>query len=83
MRVVLKIGKKGVLVLPKRLREVIGLVEGGEVLVEVEGDRLVLKALKPKVVDIDPVLVEELLREEYGLENSRYRRMVSSGETGS
>lgn len=83
MRVVLKIGKKGVLVLPKRLREVIGLVEGGEVLVEVKGDRLVLKALKPKVVDIDPVLVEELLREEYGLENSRYRRMVSSGETGS
>jgi len=42
-----------------------------------------MKPLKPKAVDVDPKLVEELLREEYILEESRYREMMSSGEAGS
>lgn len=60
-----------------------GVDEGDEVVAEVVGDRLVLRALKPRVVDVDPKLVEELLREEYSLERSRYGRIVSGGETGS
>ena len=39
-----------------------------EVIVEVVGDKLVLRALKPRIVDTDPGIVEGILREEYGLE---------------
>ncbi len=79
MKAVLKLRRKGVLIIPKKLREAVGLVEGGEVVVEVVGDALVLRALKPRVVDVDPGLVEELLREEYRLEAERYKRMIGSG----
>jgi AbrB family looped-hinge helix DNA binding protein len=80
MRVALKIRKKGVLILPKRLREAVGLEEGDDVVVEVVGDGLVLRALKPKVVDVDPKFVEELLREEDRFEEQRLRRMLQSEE---
>jgi antitoxin MazE len=80
MRVVLKVHRKGIIVLPKRLREALGINEGDEVIAEVVGDKLVLRALKPKVVDIDPRIVEEILQEEYSLERNRYARMISSGE---
>ena len=83
MRIVLKVRKKGVIILPKRLREAVGIDEGGEVVVDVVGDRLVLRALKPKVVDVDPGVVEECLREEHILERKRYARMGSDGAAGS
>lgn len=82
MRVVLRVGRKGVLILPKRVREALGVGEGDEVLVEVVGDRLVLRALRPRVVDVDPGVVEELLREEGGFEEARYEGMVSGGKVG-
>lgn len=81
MRVILKIRRKGIIILPKKLREALGVGEGGEIIAEVVGDRLILRALKPRVVDVDPKLVEELLREEYGLEKSRFEKMISNGET--
>ncbi len=83
MRVVLRVRRKGVIILPKRLREAVGIDEGGEVVAEVVGDKLVLRALKPRVVDVDPELIEGLLREEYNLEKRRYWRMVSGEEAGS
>lgn len=83
MRVVLKVHRKGIIVLPKGLREAVGIDEGDEVVVDVVGDRLVLRALKPRIVDVDPKVVEELLREEYRLEGERYRRMLSNEETSS
>jgi len=36
--------------------------------------------LKPKVVDVDPNLVEELLRGEDRLEEQRYRKIFQSEE---
>jgi AbrB family looped-hinge helix DNA binding protein len=83
VRVVLKVRKKGVMILPKRLREVLGVDEGGEVIAEVVGDKLVLRALKPRVVDIDPEFVEELLREEYKLEKNRYTETAADEKTSS
>ena len=77
MRMVLKIHKKGILIIPKRIRGVVGFEEDSEVIAEVIGNSLVLRPLKPRVVDVDPRLVEKLLREEYELEKQRYRRMVS------
>ena len=76
----MKIRRKGVLILPKKLREAVGLEEGDDVVAEVVGDSLVLRALKPKVVDIDPNLVEELLKEETRVEEHRYRRILQSEE---
>ncbi len=67
VRMVLKIHKKGILVLPKKLREILGVNEGDEVVAEVVGDSIVLRALKPKVVDVDPKIIDEILREERGL----------------
>ncbi len=42
--------------------------------------KVVLRPLEPRVVNVDPKLVEEILSEEYRLEVSRYKRMISSGE---
>lgn len=83
MSVVLKVRRKGVIVLPKRLREALGVNEGDNVIVEVVGEKLIMRALKPRVVDVDQEVLEKLLREEYDMERSRYTRMVLGGETGS
>ena len=83
MRVVLKVRRKGVIILPKKLREALGIGEGDEVIVEVIGGKLVMRALKPRVVDVDPRVVEEILREERYSEEGRYRRMLPHGEAGS
>ena len=70
----MRIRKKDILILSKKLREEAGLREGDEVIVEVEESKLVMKVLKPKVVDMDLSVVGELLREEYEIEKSRYGR---------
>ena len=80
MRVVLRVGRRGVVVLPRELREVLDVVEGGEVVAEVSGDRVVLRALKPKVVDVNPKIVEKLLHEESRREKGKYMRVLFSKE---
>jgi len=63
VRAILKIGKKGVVILPKKLREGLNVGEGDELLAEVSGGVLILKPFKPKIVDVDPSLVEKILSE--------------------
>jgi len=72
MRVVLRVRKKGIVILTKDIRRKAGIDEGDELIVEVEEGKLTMKVLRPKVVDVDPNLVEELLREEYRLERRKY-----------
>lgn len=81
MRVILKVHKKGIVVLPKRLREAVGISEGDCVVVEVVGEELVLRVLKPRVVDVDPEAIERILREGYGLEKARSAKMTSNKKT--
>jgi AbrB family looped-hinge helix DNA binding protein len=76
MKFLLKIRRKGILILPKKLREAVGFEEGDEVIAEVVGDSLVLRALKLKVVDVDPKFVEELLEGEDKFEEHRYKRVL-------
>ena len=76
----MKIRRKGALILLEKLREAVGFEEGDEVIAEVVGDSLVLRVLKPKVVNVDPKFVEKLLREEDKFEEQRFRRMLQSGE---
>jgi len=42
-------------------------------------DRLALRALRPMVVDVDPEVVDELLREEQSMERRSYAKMASHG----
>ncbi len=71
MRTILKVHKKGILILPKRLRDEVDIKEGDEVSVEVRGGSLIITPFKPKVVDIDLNFVESLLREEVRLEGRK------------
>ena len=80
---VLKIRKKGILILPKKLRERVGIRENDDVVVEVSGDKLVIRPLRPRVVDVDPGVVEELLREEHVLEKKKYEMMFSDRKNSS
>ena len=74
VRAILRIGKKGVLILPKKLRENLKVAEGDELLAEVSEGVLILRPFKPKIVDVDPSLVEKILSEEGELERRRARR---------
>ncbi|ACB39390.1 transcriptional regulator/antitoxin, MazE [Pyrobaculum neutrophilum V24Sta] len=65
-RAVLRVYKKGVVVLPKALREEAGIKEGEEVVAEVVGGAIVIRPLKPRVVDVSPEEVEEAVEEEKG-----------------
>lgn len=73
--------RKGVLILPKAVREAAGLKEGSEVLAEVRGDSVILRPLEPRVVDVDPALVDKVLREERGEWGRRLGRALK--EVGS
>jgi len=76
VRAILRIGKKGVLILPKKLRESLNVGEGDELLAEVSEGVLILKPFKPKIVDVDPSLVEKILSEEDELERRRIMRIA-------
>lgn len=73
--VVLRIRKKGVLILPKSLREAAGIDEG-EVIAEAREGEIVIRPLRPRVVNLDPRVVEELLGEEGRLEEEKFRRVL-------
>jgi len=54
----LKVGRKGYIILPKSVREAVGIEEGDEVLVEIK-DGIVLKPLRK----VDVEVIREKLRE--------------------
>ena len=60
----IKLRKKGVIILPKDVREKLDIKENDILLGEIEGGKLVLRPLKPKIVRVDPKVVEEALKEE-------------------
>ena len=80
MQFLLRVRKKGVIILPKKLREAVGVGEGDVVIAEVEGEKIVLRPLKPLVVDVDPRVVDEILREGIELERDRYRGVLGGEE---
>ncbi len=51
MTLKLRVGRKGYIILPKAIREAVGIDEGDEVIVEIK-DGIVLKPIKKKV-DVD------------------------------
>ena len=59
-----RVRKKGVIILPKDVREKLDIKENDVLLGEIRGGELVLRPLKPKIVSVDPKAVEESLKEE-------------------
>ena len=47
MLITTRVSKKSQIVIPKEIRETVGIIEGDELIVDVEGDRVILK-VKPK-----------------------------------
>jgi len=76
LKAVLEVKRKGIVIIPKRFRDALGISEGDKVTIELEKGKLVLKPLRPKIVDISPETVEALLKEEEKLEDIQYRRIV-------
>lgn len=62
------------------LRNAIGVSEGESLIAEVDGKRIILRALKPRVVDIDPTVVDDILKETDRREEERYERIVNRGQ---
>ena len=77
LRTILKVRKKGILILPKKLREACNIKEDSEVIAEVRGNMLVIRPLKPPlIVGIDAETVEKILREEKILEDVKYEEII-------
>lgn len=76
----LKVGKKGYIIIPKALREAVGIEEGDEVIVEVR-DGIVIKPAKKNV---DRERLKELLRAHaMKVRNLKERMEPSPGEASS
>ena len=54
MKRIVKLRKKGVVILPKRIREEVGIKEGDALIVTVKGNEIILRKLEPLKVRIDP-----------------------------
>ena len=77
MTLKLKVGRKGYIILPKAVREAVGIDEGDEVIVEIR-DGIVLKPAK-RSVDVDK-LRESLRKHVENLREIRGRREPKPGE---
>ncbi|MCC6002717.1 MAG: AbrB/MazE/SpoVT family DNA-binding domain-containing protein [Thermofilum sp.] len=69
----LRVRKKGVLILPKSVREAAGIDEG-EIIAEAREGEIVLKPFRLREVEIDPKIADQILKEEDELE----RRKISA-----
>ena len=77
MTLKLKVGRKGYIILPKAIREAVGIDEGDEVIVEIR-DGIVLKPAK-RSIDVDK-LRESLRKHVEILREIRDRREPKPGE---
>ena len=72
---ILKVRKKGVVILPKELRARAGIEEDSEVIAEIKGNEVLLRPLKPVIVRVDWTAVEKILYEEDKIEEEKLREI--------
>jgi len=72
---ILKVRKKGVVILPKELRARAGIEEDSEVIAEIKGNEVLLRPLKPVIVRVDWAAVEKILHEEDKVEEEKLREI--------
>ena len=71
MSTIVKIGKKGIIVIPKKYRELLGLEENSLIQMEIRNNELIIKPFHPKRVKLRgriQEIVSKLKREELELE---------------
>ena len=61
---ILKVRKRGVVILPKELRSKAGIEEESEAVAENRGNEVLSRPLKPVIVRVDWATVEKILHEE-------------------
>jgi len=76
LRKIVKLRKKGVLILPKKIREEVGIKEGDDLVVTVKKGEIILRKFEPLKVRIDPDKVDKLLREELELEEEKVEEVL-------
>jgi len=72
MQVITRVGRKGVIVIPKKLRESLGIKEGSHVTMEIRDNAIVIKPFKLRRVKLGgkaSQIVARLKREEIQLED--------------
>ena len=74
----LKLRKKGIIIIPKEIREKLGISENDILIADIKDGELILRPLKPKIVRVDPKLVEEILEEEGVAERRKEEEIFSS-----
>ena len=74
----LRLRKKGIIILPKEVRQKLNVKENDVFVAEVKDNELVLRPLKPEIVRVDPGLVDEILREEKDAEERKEREILGS-----
>ncbi|MGQ4892114.1 MAG: AbrB/MazE/SpoVT family DNA-binding domain-containing protein [Candidatus Njordarchaeia archaeon] len=79
MKAVVKVRKKGIIILPKRIREQANLSEGDDLLAIVEEGKIILEKLEPLKVKVDPKEIEKILREELVLEDKKIEEILGEG----
>jgi bifunctional DNA-binding transcriptional regulator/antitoxin component of YhaV-PrlF toxin-antitoxin module len=77
-RFILKVRRKGVIILPKELRLRAGIEENSVVLAEITERGVLLRVLKPVTVRVDLALIERILSEEGRLEEEKLREIVEN-----
>ncbi|MBB5253720.1 AbrB/MazE/SpoVT family DNA-binding domain-containing protein [Sulfurisphaera ohwakuensis] len=60
----LRLRKKGIVILPKEIREKLGVSENDILIADIKDGELILRPLKPKIVRVNPIVVEEILKDE-------------------
>ncbi|WP_338117352.1 AbrB/MazE/SpoVT family DNA-binding domain-containing protein [Sulfuracidifex metallicus] len=73
----IKLRKKGVTILPKDVREKLDMKENDILLGEIKDGELVLRPLKPKIVRVQPKVVEEALKEEGEAERRKEEEILN------
>jgi AbrB family looped-hinge helix DNA binding protein len=77
-RFILKVRKKGVIILPKELRVRAGIEENSEVIAEIVDNGVLLRPLKPVIVRIDEKVIDELLSLEREVEEEKLREIFKN-----
>ncbi|QXJ32181.1 AbrB/MazE/SpoVT family DNA-binding domain-containing protein [Saccharolobus shibatae] len=74
----LRLRKKGIIILPKDVREKLGVSENDILIADIKDGELTLRPLKPKIVRVNPKVVEEILKEEGDAERRKEEEIFGS-----
>lgn len=69
---ILKVREKGIIIIPKAIRDEAGIKEGDEVIAEADKETIILRKFSLLRVRIERNIIDELIREDLLLEERKY-----------